>query len=408
MAEKKISAAELCKVLLQDEKAAEKAAAKLAKDTEGKSAKELAAEAAKYCRKQLLREDSSAFEDIKSALLISEQFAFTEIADDDEDGCYAYLITQLSHLHRFLFVLKSEAEMNAEEIASCMKMKPAQVEKELAAAWGTMNRTLNSMQKDKEEHVPMYDTVRERIKTSLTDIELPELNRTQKVYINTAANAPEKPKKKKKPAITAPAPKDIKKLAIIAACLIVVGVGIIFGVSVFGGSNNYSGSYYADIAIEDYGTVTVRLDEEAAPQTVANFIELAESGFYDGLTFHRIINGFMMQGGDPNGDGTGGSETNIYGEFAANGYNNPLSHTRGAISMARNAYDYNSASSQFFIVHQDNQLSLDGQYAAFGYVTSGMDIVDRICSTVQPVDGNGSIAPTAQPIITSVTIRDAK
>ena len=161
--------------------------------------------------------------------------------------------------------------------------------------------------------------------------------------------------------------------------------------------------YYADIDIQDYGTITVALDAEAAPETVANFVSLAESGFYDGLTFHRIIEGFMMQGGDPNGDGTGGSGTTIVGEFSENGYENNLSHTRGAISMARSD-DYDSASSQFFIVQEDYP-SLDGKYAVFGYVTEGMDIVDAICEAAQPTDENGTIPAEEQPVITSITIR---
>jgi len=164
-------------------------------------------------------------------------------------------------------------------------------------------------------------------------------------------------------------------------------------------------TYYADITIEDYGTVTVLLDEESAPITVENFVTLAEDGFYDGLTFHRIIDGFMMQGGDPNGDGSGGSENTIVGEFTENGYNNSLSHTAGAISMARSS-EYDSASSQFFIVHEDSTY-LDGQYAVFGYVTddAGMAIVDEICTTAEPTDDNGTIPAENQPVITSVVIR---
>lgn len=162
-------------------------------------------------------------------------------------------------------------------------------------------------------------------------------------------------------------------------------------------------AYYADICIADHGTITVALDPEAAPRTVENFISLAESGFYDGLTFHRIMEDFMMQGGDPNGDGTGGSEKTIRGEFADNGVQNPLSHTRGVISMARSS-DYNSASSQFFIVHEDSTF-LDGQYAAFGCVTEGMEIVDAICTAAEPTDSNGTIPPEDQPVITSVRIR---
>lgn len=163
-------------------------------------------------------------------------------------------------------------------------------------------------------------------------------------------------------------------------------------------------TYYADIAIEDYGTITVLLDQEAAPVTVENFVTLAESGFYDGLTFHRIIEGFMMQGGDPNGDGTGGSDETIVGEFTDNGYDNDLSHTRGAISMARSS-EYDSASSQFFIVHEDSSSSLDGQYAVFGYVTEGLEIVDAVCESAEPTDSNGTITSAEQPVITSITIR---
>ncbi|MBQ6986049.1 MAG: peptidylprolyl isomerase, partial [Oscillibacter sp.] len=116
---------------------------------------------------------------------------------------------------------------------------------------------------------------------------------------------------------------------------------------------------YADILVKDYGTITVELDPAAAPITVQNFVDLAKSGFYDGLTFHRIMDGFMIQGGDPSGNGTGGSDKNIVGEFASNGYTNNLSHTRGTISMARTSFDMNSASSQFFIVQKDSTF-LDG------------------------------------------------
>lgn len=160
--------------------------------------------------------------------------------------------------------------------------------------------------------------------------------------------------------------------------------------------------YYADIEIANYGTITVALNGTAAPETVENFISLAESDFYDGLTFHRIIEGFMMQGGDPNGNGTGGSGKTITGEFFENGSSNQLSHTRGAISMARSE-DFNSASSQFFIVHQD-ATDLDGKYAVFGYVCEGIEIVDAICADAEPIDGNGLIAADKQPVITNITI----
>jgi peptidyl-prolyl cis-trans isomerase B (cyclophilin B) len=162
-------------------------------------------------------------------------------------------------------------------------------------------------------------------------------------------------------------------------------------------------TYYADIDIKDYGTVTVKLDQNSAPVTASNFVELAQSGFYDGLTFHRIIEGFMMQGGDPTGTGLSGSGTNIIGEFPANGYENNLPHTAGAISMARSR-DYNSASSQFFIVHKESQ-HLNGAYAVFGYVTEGMEHVNAVCENAIVVDNNGTVPAANQPIMNSVKIR---
>lgn len=162
-------------------------------------------------------------------------------------------------------------------------------------------------------------------------------------------------------------------------------------------------TYYADIDIKDHGTITVKLDQASAPITCANFVELANSGFYDGLTLHRIIEGFMMQGGDPLGTGMGGSDNNIVGEFTSNGHYNPISHTRGTISMARSMAN-DSASSQFFIVHQDSTF-LDGEYAGFGTVTEGIEIVDKICTEAKPSDNNGSIPADEQPVINSITIR---
>ena len=162
-------------------------------------------------------------------------------------------------------------------------------------------------------------------------------------------------------------------------------------------------NYTAVIDIENYGKITLTLDADAAPKTVDNFVKLAKSGFYDGLTFHRIMEGFIMQGGDPEGTGMGGSDETIVGEFSANGYENSISHIRGTVSMARNGYDYNSASSQFFIVHKDSTF-LDGQYAAFGRVTDGMDVVDKVCEDAKPTDDNGTIPASEQPVIKSITI----
>jgi len=170
------------------------------------------------------------------------------------------------------------------------------------------------------------------------------------------------------------------------------------------GESQAKGTHHAEINIKDYGVIKVELNGDVAPITVANFINLANSHFYDGLTFHRIIDGFMMQGGDPLGNGTGGSENTIKGEFSQNGVENNLSHTRGAISMARST-DMDSASSQFFIVQSDSTY-LDGQYACFGYVTDGMDIVDEICKNAVTTDSNGSVSAENQPVINSITITD--
>lgn len=189
-------------------------------------------------------------------------------------------------------------------------------------------------------------------------------------------------------------------------------------------------NYTAVIRIKGLGDITVDLYAKTAPITVANFVSLAKSGFYNGLTFHRIIKDFMIQGGDPNGDGTGGGSKNIKGEFYANGVENNLKHDRGVISMARSGSLYeqylamgyklsdlpseaksdieramNSASSQFFIMHKDSP-HLDGNYAAFGKVTSGMEIVDKLAETTPVIDNNGTVAKENQPIIESVAINE--
>lgn len=163
-----------------------------------------------------------------------------------------------------------------------------------------------------------------------------------------------------------------------------------------------SGKHMVEIIVKDMGTIEVELDGDVAPITVTNFMNLASDGFYDGLTFHRIISGFMIQGGDPNGDGTGGSKETITGEFSENGYKNELTHERGVISMAR-SNDNDSGSSQFFIMHEENT-GLDGAYAAFGKVTKGMDIVDKIAEEATPTDNNGSIDKDQQPVIETIKV----
>ena len=201
-----------------------------------------------------------------------------------------------------------------------------------------------------------------------------------------------------------------KRTALIAVCaalvLCLAGTGIVL----LNGSRTQtaadaetallSGTYYVAIDIQDYGTITAELYADIAPVTVTNFLKLANQGFYNGLTFHRIISGFMIQGGDPNGNGTGGSSETIKGEFSANGVANSLSHERGVLSMARSSA-YNSASSQFFIMHQ-TATYLDGNYAAFGRVLSGMEIVDAICANTPVTDSNGTVSRADQPVITAI------
>ena len=180
----------------------------------------------------------------------------------------------------------------------------------------------------------------------------------------------------------------------IGVALILLAVGLIYGlgpkdkimpIEGFSPSEEVTNYVRLNITYTDKqgkqhtGDVIVELDPEAAPITVENFQNLVKSDFYDGLTFHRIIKGFMIQGGDPEGTGMGGSSNTIKGEFKANGVENPISHTRGVISMARNGYSYNSASSQFFIMHQTNT-DLDGEYAAFGRVVYGMETVDGVAN----------------------------
>jgi len=169
--------------------------------------------------------------------------------------------------------------------------------------------------------------------------------------------------------------------------------------------NGYdTGIHHATIEVENFGTIKVELNANNTPITVSNFAQLVNDKFYDGLTFHRIIAGFMIQGGDPLGTGAGGASRTIKGEFIENGVVNAIQHKRGVISMAR-SQDNDSASSQFFIMHEDAS-HLDGSYAAFGKVTEGMDVVDAIATTVPVQDSNGTVAPNDQPRITSIRMDD--
>ncbi len=337
--------------------------------------------------------------------------AFDKNISDDFKTAVFDLTAQLPELHRFILVLNTVAGFSSEEIADLFKLDVKTIDAALEAQKKNFERALKSSHDGYS-----FEKVAEALKDGQKNVSVPK---SVDKYAASAIDS-----------IAAPLEKKKKKYAMYSGVFAVifcmaVALGFLFPVIQDKVStvieNNTSSSesseseeyepvtldesltYYADINIKDHGTITVKLDQEAAPITMENFVNLAQSGFYDGLKFHRIMDGFMMQGGDPNGDGTGGSENTIVGEFSANGYDNTLSHTRGAISMARST-DYDSASSQFFIVQEDSTF-LDGEYAAFGYVTEGMNIVDTICQSAEPTDDNGTIEASQQPVIESITIR---
>ncbi len=199
----------------------------------------------------------------------------------------------------------------------------------------------------------------------------------------------------------------MKKLLCSVLCLVMICVGF----SACGDSqtpenngnsiNSSSGTHHVEMVIKDYGTVKIELNADEAPITVENFISLASDGFYDGVPFHRLDKDFVLQGGDPDGDGAGGSDKQIKGEFASNGVQNNIRHSRGVISMARTG-DPNSASSQFFICLEDS-FFLDGNYAAFGHVTEGMDVIDEIRDNTPESD---SIPKKYQPVIETIKVID--
>lgn len=196
----------------------------------------------------------------------------------------------------------------------------------------------------------------------------------------------------------------VMTLAFVVCCLSACG-----GSSASSDTDFSSGTHHAEMKVKDYGTIKLELDADTAPITVENFAKLVNEKFYDGLTFHRIIKDFVIQGGDPNGNGTGGSKENIEGEFESNGIDNNISHKKGVISMARSK-DYNSGSSQFFIVLKDSTY-LDGQYAAFGRVTEGMEYVEKICADVtekgtEAVTADGAVQANHQPVIESIKMID--
>ncbi len=356
--------------------------------------------AADNCKKVILKKNSKAYQ-----FPVGKNFSIKnpKSASDISENYAEFVFGQFTELQQLIFVLHTVGELNSKRIAAVTKLDVKTVE-----------IALNAEKENVESIVGgalTYEAICESFIRSEKDSTVSVKTNADVKKIISEISAPiEKARKIRITAIIA---------AVLAACLLIGG-----GVWLFTGNdseessqaNDVSGpqlsidmnkTYYADIDIKDYGKITVKLDQKQAPITVDNFVKLSKSGFYDGLTFHRIIEGFMMQGGDPDGNGTGGNidkngnKVVIKGEFSANGVNNTISHTRGVISMARASYPYDSASSQFFIVHEDS-LFLDGQYAGFGYVTEGMDIVDKICTEI-----NGEPVPKdKQPIINKITIRE--
>lgn len=196
---------------------------------------------------------------------------------------------------------------------------------------------------------------------------------------------------------------QVKTFALVGAVILVLVVAFFIGRG--NGKEEeveyVKGTHYIELSIKDYGTIEAELYADIAPITVTNFLKLVHEGFYDGLTFHRIIDGFMMQGGDPTqGNKNHEQAKTIKGEFSSNGIENSISHTKGTLSMARSTYN-NSASSQFFIMHEDNR-RLDGDYAAFGRVTKGLEIVDEICKNAKVEDDDGTVLYENQPVIEKI------
>lgn len=368
------------------------------------------------CKRKTLKQNPKAFRTpYNRNFLIVRSTAIPE----PSNNMVMDILNRLPALQRFICVLHTAGEYTPEQIASAFKFDMKTTGIALETEEANIERAVHHL----GENRPAYASFLEAIRHGEQEIKVPAVVDEKAAEVINDIAAPLEKKKKKRTILTS---------AVAAVLCLCIAGGIWLAVrpsntTPAAGDGDTPASemestddsadatytptaldealtYYADIEIADYGTVTVQLDQASAPVTAANFVALAQSGFYDGLTFHRIIEGALMQGGDPNGDGTGGSGNTIVGEFSDNGYENNLSHTRGAISMARSSDDYNSASSQFFIVQEDSTF-YDGQYAVFGYVTEGLSVVDAVCAAAKPIDDNGTIAADAQPVITAVTIR---
>ena len=354
------------------------------------------------CRSAVLKQNQKAFKSPQG-----KNFAISIPAESNATDLTSTLAL-LPALHRFIFVLPKVTVYDEKKISDIIGISIESVKAATAVEEENVRKLSAVGAKSLDEQMLQAFVT----DYSVSDGEQKRINEVAQKHCAPAMAKTSAAAKKNLVFIAALA--GVVVLAVIAAFLI---SGIIKNTSTTSGNGTSSGgseifddvtvdmnkTYYADITIRDYGTIRVRLNQSAAPITVSNFVNLANSKFYDGKTFHRIIEGFMMQGGSSDGLGYTGSDQCIKGEFASNGISNPISHKRGVISMARAGYSMDSASSQFFIMHKD-YTDLDGDYAAFGEVVTGMDIVDRICEEAEPVDSNGKIPASAQPVIESVRI----
>ena len=429
----------LCNLLLCDVNAAESACIHVFKcawqfvldgkiDSEREFEDFVINKAANHCKNKISKSDTKAFRIPQNKNFMLSSYSFDNCSSEDT---FYLLLESLPEIHRFIYVLDAYAEWSVDEIAELLHTKSDIVNLAFDSRKNNFERFSCAVKQEKGITVSLNENeFRDCIFEDERECKV-DKSVDSDVHFNLVAIL--------NPIVSAKKKKKLKIALIAGISLILVGLltwGMVAlslsdkdnsaseeSVDDYYDEEEFDDSYYdlawtstiekptqyAIIDIADYGKITVALDANSAPATVENFVNLSKAGFYDGLTFHRIIDGFMMQGGDPNGDGTGGNvdysgnEVNVVGEFYYNGYNNLLSHTRGAISMAR-AEDYDSASSQFFIVHEDCSSSLDASYAVFGFVIDGIDVVDKVCAVAEPTDDNGTIEKSAQPIITSIKI----
>ena len=367
-----------------------------------------------YCRIKLSKNNNKEFQIPASKNFMSFECNEKTLVKNEREELL--VLANMPAIQRFIFVCGAYLKWNDKQIAQVLHTTADTVTLARGAEEANVERISrvisSANQKGAVESVEVLALSLYRLEGSFDvdfDIEKSIFAAAQ----DSAESTKAKSKKKSK--------KNLLTVAIIVATLVLI-IGVVCCVALFGRpkrdytppySNEADITHYATIDVDGYGEIKLALCGNIAPETVANFEKLANDGFYDGLTFHRIMEGFMMQGGCPEGTGLGGNrdengkEITIKGEFAANGHENNISHKRGVISMARNGYSYDSGSSQFFIVHENTE-RLDGSYAAFGYVVEGMHVVDFVCEDSKPTDDNGTISRADQPKINSIRVEAVK